>query len=131
MSIAYEHSTDIDHPQVLPGPAGAGGAGLNPTETMADTNDNTAATGFDWTSLLTKGLDVAGDIITLKYGQTSTPAVQPTTLNPANPGTTGQASASAPASQTASGLNNTTLIAIGGGVLVLLAGMFMLGGRRR
>jgi LPXTG-motif cell wall-anchored protein len=90
---------------------------------------NTAANGLNWTGILTKGLDVVGDIIGAKYGQQTTPTVQPTTLNPTNPASTGQPAASAPAAQI--GVNNTIIIAVFGGVVLIGLGALLFSRRRR
>ncbi|OAM87576.1 LPXTG cell wall anchor domain-containing protein [Termitidicoccus mucosus] len=95
---------------------------------MAD-NSNTAANGIEWTGILTKGLDVVGDIIGAKYGQQATPTPQPTTLNPTNPGSTGQPAANAPAAQT--GGINKIIIAVFGGVLLFGLGALLFSRRRR
>jgi LPXTG-motif cell wall-anchored protein len=93
-------------------------------------DSNTAANGLNWTGILNKGIDVVGDIIGAKYGQQNTPTPQPTTLNPANPGSTGQPAASAPAAQTV-GSTTKIIIAVFGGALLIGLGALLFGRRRR
>jgi hypothetical protein len=86
-----------------------------------ETDNNTAVdTGFNWSGLFDKVLDIAPDIIGASFGQetNSTQTVQPTSLNAANPASTGAASAAA-----TGGLSTQTLLIAG---VAALAGVVLL-----
>ncbi|MDR2675322.1 MAG: hypothetical protein LBC18_10800 [Opitutaceae bacterium] len=97
---------------------------------MAENTDNNTAvnTGFSWGGLLDKGIEILPELIGLAVGKQTTPTatVNPTSLNPASTGGTGAAAGAG-----AAGANTTLILAIGGGVVVLLFGAFMLAGRKR
>jgi len=85
-----------------------------------ETDNNTAVdTGFNWSGLFDKALDIAPDIIAASFGKETngTQTVQPTSLNAANPASTGAAAAAT------GGLSTQTLLIAGVGTL---AGVILL-----